>query len=90
MYQLAFNLYKTVNENDNLLPPSTEFIRLLEQVIVTRRQVLFELFKTNKSMNSNENKLYHINKLIVMDKLSWNFPRYKKHMKTQFLKFGNT
>ena len=78
MYQLAINLYKTVNENDNLLPPSTEFIRLLEQVIVTRRQVLFELFKTNKSkigMNSNENMLYHINKLIVMDKLSWNFPR---------------
>ena len=54
---------------------------------------MFELFKTNKSkigMNANENKLYHINKLIVMDKLNWIFPRFKKHKKIQFLTFGNT
>ena len=92
MYQLALNLYKTVTEN---IPnsPSTELIRLLEQIVITRRQVMFELYRSNNSkigMNSNENKLYHINKLIVLDKLNWSFPRFKKHMKLQFLKFGNT
>ena len=91
LYQLALNLYKTVNGNI-ANSPSTELIRLLEQIVITRRQVMFELFRSNKSkigMNSNENKLYHINKLIVLDKLNWNFPRFKKHMKLQFLKFGS-
>ena len=93
MYHLSLNLYRTLNENVTVNSPSTELIRLLEQVVITRRQVMFELFKTNKSkigMNANENKLYHINKLIVMDKLNWSLPRFKKHMKIQFLTFGNT
>ena len=38
----------------------------------------------------NENKLYHLNKLILMDTLSWSFARFKKQMKLQFLIFGNT
>ena len=74
MYQIAINLDKTVNENRSI--PSTELIRLLEQVVCTRRQVMFELFKSNQSkigMNANENKLYHINKIIVLDKLNWSF-----------------
>ena len=72
---------------------TTELIRLHDQMIVTRRQVMFELFKTNNckvGMNANENKLYHLNKLIVLDKLNWSLPRFRKHMKIQFLKFGNT
>ena len=91
MYQIAINLYKTLNENSS--NPSTELIRLLEQIVCTRRQVMFELFKANRSkigMNANENKLYHINKLIVLDKLNWSFALKKTHMKLQFLKFGNT
>ena len=91
MYQLSLTLYKSINENSS--SPSTELIRLLDQVVVSRRQVMFELFRTNRSkigMNAKENKLYHISKLIVMDKLNWSFPRFKKHMKLQFLKFGNT
>ena len=41
-------------------------------------------------MNTNANKVYHIPKQIVLEKLSWTFPRFKKHMKLQFLKYGNT
>ena len=93
LYQLSLNLYKTVNENVKSLSPSTELIQLLEQMVITRRQVMFEIFKTNNfkiGMNANENKFYHLNKLIVTDKLNWSFPRFKKHMKIQFLKFGKT
>ena len=43
LYQMALNLYKTINEVESNFIPSTELIRLLEQVIVTRRQVVFEL-----------------------------------------------
>ena len=93
LYQMSINLYKTLNQIENAIVPSTELIRLLEQIVITRRQTMFELFKTNRSkigMNANENKLYHISKLIVIDKLGWNFPIFKKHMKLQFLKYGNT
>ena len=74
MYQIAINLYKTVNENLSI--PSTELIRLLEEVVCTQQQVMFELFKSNQSkigMNANENKLYYINKIIVLAKLKWSF-----------------
>ena len=91
MYQLALNLYSTLNEKS--ITPSTELVRVLDQVVCTRRQVLFEIHKSNTSkigLNSAENKFYPLNKLIVMDKLSWSYPLFKKHMKSQFLKFGNT
>ena len=91
LFQLSINLYKTINEN---LPiPSTELVRLLDQVICSSRQTLFEIFRQNHfkiGMNSNAYKFYHINKQIVLEKLNWTFPRYKKHMKLQFLKFGYT
>ena len=54
---------------------------------------MFELHRSNRTkigMNSIENKLYHINKLIVMDQLVLSYPLYKKQMKIQFLKFGKT
>ena len=73
MYQLSINLYKTINGCDNATVPTTELIRLFEQMVITRRQTMFELFRTNRSkigMNANENKLYHISKLIFIDKLS--------------------
>ena len=41
-------------------------------------------------MNATENKLHHISKLIVLEKLNYNYVYYKKHMKIQFLKFGLT
>ena len=91
LYQISLSLYKLVNESN--MPSSTAFIKLMEQIVCTSRQVMFEMHRTNQSkigMNAIENKLYHINKLIVMDKLNWSFTRFKKHMKLQFLKFGNT
>ena len=67
--------------------------KLMNQVVCTSRQVMFELHRTNQSkigMNCTVNKLYHISKLIVLDKLKYSYPLFKKHMKLQFLKFGNT
>ena len=90
-YQISLLLFKLVNENENV--PSLSFVNLLEQVVCTRRQIMFECHRANHSkigMNSLENKLYHVSKLIVINKLNWTFPLFKKHMKLQFLKFGNT
>ena len=90
-YQMAINLYAIVNENS--IVPSTELARLLDQVNCTSRQVLFETHLSNNcriGLNAIENKFYPLNKLIVMDKLSWSFTLFKKHMKIQFLKNGNT
>ena len=91
LYQVALSLFKIVNENQ--VPPSTTFVKLMNQVVCTSRQVLFKLHRTNQSkigMNCSVNKLYHVSKLFVLDKLNWSYPRYKKHMKLQFLHFGNT
>ena len=91
LYQISLLLFKVVNENSPI--PSLSFVKLMEQVICTRRQIMFESQRNNNSkigMNSLENKLYHVSKLIVMEKLNWTLPRFKKHMKIQFLKFGNT
>ena len=74
MYQLAINLFKMVNLNLSTIRPSNDLIRILDQVVITRRQVMFELYRTNRSkigMNVIENKLYHLNKLIVMGGASW-------------------
>ena len=91
LYQISINLYKTLNYT-TCLPP-TEVIRVIEQIISTRRQVLFETFCSNRSkigMNANENKFYHINKQIPLANLNLNFEAYKRLMKIKFLLFGNT
>ena len=90
LYQMAINLYAIVNKNS--IVPSTELTRLLDQVNCTGRQVLFDHLSNNYKigLNAIENKFYPLNKLIVMDKLSWSFALFKKHMKNQFLKNGNT
>ena len=91
MYQLSINAYKSLNENVPV--PTLELVRLLDQIICPRRQTLLDTLRNNCfkiGMNTNANKVYHIRKQIVLEKLSWSFPRFKKHMKLQFLKFGNT
>ena len=68
-YQLALNLYKTINMSNDT--PSTETVRVLNQIICTSRQIFFEIFRTNRfkiGLNSTENKLYHISKQIVLDR----------------------
>ena len=90
-YQLSLNAYKTLNNVE--APLDTETIRVLDQIICTRRQVFLETHKINRykiGMNSNENKLYHIRKLILLEKLDYSFVHFKKEMKGQFLKYGKT
>ena len=91
LYQISLNLYKTFNFTNNV--PPTEVIRVFEQMISTRRQVLFESFRSNRSkigMNANENKFYHINKQIPLATLNFSFMAFKRVMKLKFLKFGKT
>ena len=62
-------------------------------MVGTRRQTLFEIFKSNKTkigLNANENKFYRITKMIVLNDLNLNFVQYKRLVKSKFLKFGNT
>ena len=68
-------------------------VTVLDQVICTRRQLVFEIFKSNNykiEMNTTTNKLYHVNKLIGLDKLNLNSGHFKKLMKIHFLKYSNT
>ena len=79
LYKVAICLHKTLNEIDSHL--KTETIRLFEQIICSRRQINFELFRNNDykiGMNTSANKFYHINKLIGLDKLNLTFVHKKK------------
>ena len=54
---------------------------------------MFEIYRRKLlkiGMNTNANKFYHLNKLIGLDKLNYNFGHFKKIMKIQFLKYGTT
>ena len=91
MYKISLKLHKVLNENEPNL--KTETIALFEQTICSRRQITFELYRSNAyriGMNTSANKLYHISKLIGLDKLNLSFVHYKKLMKIQFLKNGKT
>ena len=69
VYQLSLNTHKTLQMIDPPLP--TEVIRVPSQIVCICRQIFFETFKSNRfkiGMNSNEYKLNHISKLIVLEK----------------------
>ena len=86
MYLLSLNLYASLSKNFTV--PSNQMVRLLDQIICTSRQTMFELRKANNTKigkNMKENKFYPLNKLILMDNLSWSFARFKKQMKINFL-----
>ena len=90
-YKTSLRLHKVLNDTDPIL--KTETVHLLEQTVCSRRQLTFELYRTNKSrigMNTAANKFYHINKLIALDTFNLGFVHYKKLMKIQFMKNGNT
>ena len=42
---MSLNLFKTLNENTPT--PTTELVRPLDQIVCTRRQVFFELLRSN-------------------------------------------
>ena len=90
-YQLALNLHKTLNFNDYEL--SFEIVTVLDQIICTRRQVLFQIFRNSNckiGFNTTANKLFYLNNKIGLEQLNQNFIRFKGTAKIQFLKYGRT
>ena len=91
LYQIALELHKVMTQIQNV--PTTENVRILNQMIFTRRQLFFEVFRSNQSkigLNASENKFYHINKQIPLNTLNFTFVHCKKLMKMLFLKYGKT
>ena len=91
LYQAALQLHKTLNSCHNVI--TTETIRVLEQIVCTRRQLTFEIHRANNTkigMNTQANKFYHITKMVSLDRLNLNYAHFKKIMKLQFLKYGKT
>ena len=91
LYQLSLKLHKLLNEVPN--ERSLEHVAILDQMICTGRQLSVKTFKNNKSkigLNTTANKIYPLNGLISFDSLNLGFVHFKKLMKIQFLKNGNT
>ena len=90
-YQSSLHLHKTVNEIFESV--TTEHAALINNIICTRRQLKFEVIRSNGNkigMNTLSNKFYHISKQISLDSLNLGFIHFKKLMKIQFLKNGRT
>ena len=90
-YQNALQLHKFVNSI--LIECNSEHSRVLKNVVCTSRQLNFEIIRDNNvkiGMNTTGNKFYHINKQISLSNLDLKFVHFKRLMKFQFLKNGNT
>ena len=88
-YQAALLLHKTANFEI----PDFEAITVLNQMTFTSRQTLFLIFRNNATkigMNATANKFYQLTGKITLNSLSLTFVHFKKLMKIQFLKYGNT
>ena len=89
LYQATLLLYKTLNFEI----PDFEAMTVLNQMIFTSRQTLFLIFKNNAKkigFNATANKFYQFTGKITLNSLSFYFVHFKKLMKIQFLKYGNT
>ena len=89
--KVSLKLYRTLNEHENDL--TFEHITLMDQIICTRRQLRFQVFKKCNlkiGMNTTANKFSHLNNLIGLDMLNLGFVHFKKLAKFQFLKNGST
>ena len=90
-YQSSIQLYKTLNNVFTYC--STEHANLLNNIVCPRRQLKIEKVRSNKikiGMNMTSNKFYRISKKVGLDLLNLKFVQFKKLMKIQFLKNGNT
>ena len=85
LFQISLKLHKLLNEiNQNC---TFEHLTILDQIICTRRQNTFEIFRafnTEIGMNAMANKLCHINKQIGLVALNVSFVHFKNLMKIQF------
>ena len=90
-YQTALQLHKTINEVFEYC--SSEHAALLNNIISTKRQLKFELIRSNMNkigMNTLSNRFFYISKLISLESLNLTFVHFKKLMKIQFLINGKT
>ena len=90
-YQLALSLHKTLNTD--VLDLTFETITVLDQMICSRRQIHFEIFRNSNGkigFNTTANKLFYLNGKIGLELLNLNRIHFKKIAKIQFLKYGKT
>ena len=77
-YQAAIHLHKVLTEIPERC--TTEHALLLNNVICPRRQLRFEIFKSNCKkigLNTLSNKFHHISRQISYDALNLKFVHYK-------------
>ena len=61
LYQISLKLHKIINELDHKF--SYEHVIILNEIICSRRQITFNIFRNNRNKigtNTTVNKLYHI------------------------------
>ena len=79
LYQLSLSLHKFYNVGE--LGLTFETVTLIDQMILTSRQINFQILRNNRrkiGLNTTSNKFYHLNNLIGLDRLNLNFVHYKK------------
>ena len=89
LYQSSLQLHKVLNQE----VLSFESVTVLHNMTCTRRQTTFEILRDNNGkigMNTTSNKFYCLSGKISLLVLNLGYVHYKKLMKVQFLKNGNT
>ena len=90
-YRTSLLLHKSINEIYEHC--TSELVTLLSNIVCTRRQLKFEVIRSNRTkigMNTISNRFYHLSKQVNFDHLNLTFVHFKKVMKIQFLKNGRT
>ena len=90
-YQLALNLHKTLNHNEGDL--TFKIITVLDQMVCTRRQIKFQIFRNSNckiGFNTTANKFFYLNDKIGFELLNLTKVHFKKIAKIQFLKYGKS
>ena len=85
------NLCRTLNLDVHEL--SFEVITVFEQLICTRRQSLFKIFRNSNTkigFNTTANKLFYLNNKIGLEHLNLSLYCFKRLAKIMFLKYGKT
>ena len=79
--------------NWSVVEPCFETITVLDQLVCTRWQIKFQIFKNHSSkigMKTTANKFFHLNNQIGIEPLNLSPVHFKKIAKIQFLKYGKT
>ena len=90
-YQSALQLHKVFSSI--FIECTSEHVRILSNVVCSTGQIKFEIIRDNRvkiGMNTGSNKFYQLNKQISLDSINLSYVHFKKLMKIQFLKYGNS